>query len=411
MHARDGADPAAPARAPRDREERQGPRRVAALFPAFAALLVQVPPTIAIGLWTETAPALVALRTASAVLSALALLAVWRRPGPTVIVIAPLALALLFLPPPFGPPPVALGIALVIALVRAAPVWALTTACGTWVLGVVLAELLRPSEAPQRIIAGTVMLAVCLGIGMGIRSRTERMRRRAAALEQRRRDVEQAERDQIARELHDVLSHSLSQISVQAGMGLHLFDRDREKARESLRNVRSLAGGGLEEARGVLATLRGEEAPLSPEPQLADLPALLAQHRDLGLAITMDSDLDVPDPAGPGAPSSRTQATAFRIIREALTNVVRHSGAETAAVALRTERPGLESGGPARDSEAPVLRIDVADDGVGTELARPGAGIRSMRDRAELLGGSLTLRPGPHGRGTIITARLPWGHA
>ncbi|MFE5775882.1 sensor histidine kinase [Brachybacterium sp. NPDC056505] len=398
MRARDGADPS-----PRPRG-RRGPGRVVALVPALVALLVQVPPTLAVGVWTETAPALIAVRTAAAVLSALALLAVWKRPGPTVIVIAPLALVLLFLPPPFGSPPVALGIALVIALVRAAPVWALATACSTWVLGVVLAELLWPTGAPQRIIAGTVMLAVCLGLGMGIRSRSERMRRREALLEQRRREAEQAERDQIARELHDVLSHSLSQISVQAGMGLHLFDRDPAKARESLGNVRRLAGGGLEEARGVLATLRGEEAPLTPEPQLADLPALLEQHRGLGLAITLDSDLEGAGPRGTnplgadprdaGAPAGRTQATAVRIVREALTNVVRHSGAETAEVRLRRE--------------GAVLRIDVADDGVGTALAHPGAGIRSMRDRAELLGGTLALGPGPRGRGTIVTARLPW---
>ncbi len=370
-----------------------------ALVPALVALLVQVPPTLAVGVWTQTAPALIAVRTSAAVLSALALLAVWKRPGPTVIVIAPLALVLLFLPPPFGPPPVALGIALVIALVRAAPVWALATACSTWVLGVVLAELLWPTGAPQRIIAGTVMLAVCLGLGMGIRSRSERMRRREALLEQRRREAEQAERDQIARELHDVLSHSLSQISVQAGMGLHLFDRDPAKARESLGNVRRLAGGGLEEARGVLATLRGEEAPLTPEPQLADLTALLDQHRGLGLAITLDCDLEgtgrrAAGPLDADAPAGRTQATAVRIVREALTNVVRHSGAETASVGLHRE--------------GDALRIDVADDGVGTMLTRPGAGIRSMRDRAELLGGTLSLGPGPRGRGTIVTARLPW---
>ncbi|MBK0330198.1 sensor histidine kinase [Brachybacterium sp. MASK1Z-5] len=400
MCARDGADPA-----PRTRG-RRGPGRVVALLPALVALLIQVPPTLAIGVWTETAPALVAARTAAAALSALALLAIWTRPGPTVIVIAPLALVLLFLPPPFGPPPVALGIALVIALVRAAPVWALATACTTWAVGVVLAELLWPSGAPQRIIAGTVILAVCLGVGMGIRSRAERMRRREALLEQRRREAEQAERDQIARELHDVLSHSLSQISVQAGMGLHLFDRDPAKARESLGNIRRLAGGGLEEARGVLATLRGEEAPLTPEPQLADLPALLEQHRGLGLAISLDSDIGGAGPLGTephgtepraeDAPAGRTQATAVRIVREALTNVVRHSGAETAEVRLRRE------GG--------ALRIDVADDGVGTALAHPGAGIRSMRDRSELLGGTLSLGPGPQGRGTVVTARLPWGH-
>lgn len=367
--------------------ERQPPRG-ALLVAALLALVLQVPPAIALGEWSHTPLVLVALKTAVAAASPLLLLASWRHPAATVLAAAPLALAQLFLPPLLGPPPVALGIALVIALVRAAPAWALVSAGATWVAGVTLAELIAPAYAPRRIIAGTVALAACLGIGLALRARQQRRRRRAERLENRRRAAEQAERDRIARELHDLLAHSLSQISVQSGMGLHLFDRDPDRARQALRDIRALAGSGLDEARGVLAALRGEEVPLSPAPQLVELPALLDQHRALGLEVALSEELDGDDPA------SAVQEAAYRIVREALTNVVRHSGADRARVRLR------------RDGT--LLAVDVEDEGIGAAAATPGHGIRSMRERAELVGGQLGIGPGPGGIGTRVSARLPW---
>lgn len=364
------------------------PGRVAALAPAVIALLVQVPPTLVIGLGTGTPVIWVILKTLLAAVSAGALVLAWRHPGPTVTIVAPLALVLLFLPPQLGPPPIALGFTLVIALVRAAPLWALVSAGSVWVLGVSLAELVAPAYAPRRIIAGTVALAVCLGIGLAIRTRTERARRREHELEERRREAEQQERAQIARELHDVLAHSLSQISVQSGVGLHLFDRDPEQAREALANIRGLAGTGLDEARGVLATLRGEEAPLTPQPQLADLSDLLAQHAAGGLDVRLSDEL------GGALPAGAVQTAAYRIVREALTNIVRHSAADRADIRLR------------RHDDA--LLIEVDDDGLGTGSAPTGAGTRGMRERAELAGGSLDILPGPRGRGTRVVARLPW---
>ena len=141
----------------------------------------------------------------------------------------------------------------------------------------------------------------------------------------------------MARELHDVLAHSLSQIAVQSGVGLHLFDKEPERAREALTNIRTLSATGLDEVRGVLSFLRGDEAaprtaPLTPQPQLADLAPLAVQRTGLGLEVTLDDRLDG------RLPPSAVQTTAYRIAQEALTNVVRHSGGSTARITLE-ERP------------------------------------------------------------------------
>jgi signal transduction histidine kinase len=200
----------------------------------------------------------------------------------------------------------------------------------------------------------------------------------------------------MARELHDVLAHSLSQIAVQSGVGLHLFDKEPERAREALANIRALSATGLDEVRGVLSFLRGDEtaprtAPLTPQPQLADLAPLAIQRTDLGLEVTLDDRLDGQ------LPPSAVQTTAYRIAQEALTNVVRHSGGSTATIIL--------------ERQAGDLLVTVEDDGTGLAAERTeGAGIRGMRERAEIAGGDLTIIPAERA-GTVVTARLPWAGA
>src|SRR6185312_3634173 len=127
--------------------------------------------------------------------------------------------------------------------------------------------------------------------------------------------------------LHDVLAHSLSQIAVQSGVGLHLFDREPERAREALASIRRLSATGLDEVRGVLAILRGDDADsttptgisLTPQAQLAEIPALVAERTGHGLTVTLDDGLRG------RMPRSGIQTAAYRIVQEALTNVVRHS--------------------------------------------------------------------------------------
>ncbi|MCQ9368778.1 histidine kinase [Brevibacterium sp. 50QC2O2] len=419
----------------------EGPTRHLPAFlvaAAAIALLVQTPPTIALGVLHGQSTAWIVLKVVLAAASALTLLAAARRPGPTVAVVAGLSLAMLFIPPQLGPPPLALGFALIAALVWAAPVWAVASAGAAWLAGVTLVEFLAPQHAGPRIIAGTVALAVCTGIGVTIRTKTARAARRTQELAERARAAEQAERAAIARELHDVLSHSLSQISVQSGMGLHLFDRDPAQAREALSNIRRLAGSGLAEARGVLAALRGEDAPLSPAPQLAELPELISAHRSLGLDIVFDDRIAIPDRtsgagrmngevrtsgAGRTPPAGPIQATAVRIVREALTNVLRHSAADRALVRLERDGdrlvvlieddgvgPGVpaEQGGPVEQGGTASQGGSASGGPTSARHAPSGGGLRSMRERAELAGGTLDIASGAAGRGTRITARLPW---
>ncbi|WP_146145280.1 sensor histidine kinase [Microbacterium timonense] len=369
------------------------PPALVLLVPVFVALIAQVPATIAVAWWQHVPLPQAMTGVAVAAASALMLLAARRLPGPTVAVIAVLAAADLFLPPVGGPPPVALAFAIVGAVVRGARLWALISVGVAWLVAVLGAEFAGVDWHPGRVAAATVALAVCFAIGEGLRARIRGAQERRAQLAARRRAAEQEERTRIARELHDVLAHSLSQIAVQSGMGLHLFDREPERAREALANIRTLSATGLDEVRGVLAFLRGEDggapdtAPLTPQPQLAQLPALIAGRTGLGLTVTLDDRLDG------GAPPSAVQTTAYRIAQEALTNVVRHSAASRATVTV------------SRDGEDLVLTI--ADDGAGFPAQAPErGGMRGMRERAELAGGVLTVRTGAGG--TTVVARIPW---
>ncbi|GAA1949470.1 sensor histidine kinase [Microbacterium deminutum] len=383
---------------PRDTWADAGPRfrpppGVTLYVPVVVAFFVQVPATIAISVWQRVPPSYAALSVALAAASALALLGARRWPGATVAVVAVLTALDLFVPPDAGPPFIALAFAIIGAIVRGARLWALVSVGTAWLSAVVASGVLGVSWHPFRIAITTLALALCFGIGEGIRARLEHGEERRRQLAERRTASEQEERTRIARELHDVLAHSLSQIAVQSGVGLHLFDREPEQAREALANIRTLSATGLDEVRGVLSFLRGDEpttstAPLTPQPQFAQLRALAAQRSGLGLAVELDDRL-----AG-DLPPSAIQATAYRIVQEALTNVVRHSAAAHATIVL--------------DRDADELVVTVADDGSGIPSdAVERGGLRGMRERAELLDGSLTLAAAVRG-GTEVTARLPW---
>jgi signal transduction histidine kinase len=386
-----------------------GPRldpspRLILVVPAVIAFVVQVPTTVLTSVWSRTDPLAATVSTAAAVGAAVALLGARRWPGPTVAVVSALTLIALLVPPDGGPPFLAIAFAIIAAVARGARMWAIVSVGIAWTASVVAAGFHDISTLqsgagfaaapwhPFRIAVTTLGIIVCFAIGEGIRTRMASSEARRRQLAERRRTVEQEERSRIARELHDVLAHSLSQIAVQSGMGLHLFDREPEKAREALASIRALSATGLDEVRGVLSFLRGDErvpaAPLTPQPQLADLPALAAARSGLGLSVTVD------DRTGGDAPPSAVQTTAYRIAQEALTNVVRHSAASSAAVAVSRDRDDL------------VVRV--TDDGSGIPHDRAaGGGIRGMRERAELAGGTLEIAAGAGG-GTDLVARLPW---
>jgi signal transduction histidine kinase len=220
------------------------------------------------------------------------------------------------------------------------------------------------------------------------REQIARDRRERAQAERRRAD---GERMRIARELHDVLAHSISLINVQAGVALALIDERPEQARTALTTIKAASREALGEVRQVLSTLRAPgEAPRSPAPGLDRLPELVEQADAAGLTAQVAEE-GVRAPLPPGA-----DLAAFRIVQEALTNIVRHSGARTARVRL-AYRPGR-------------LEVTVDDDGPAVAGGESGGGngLAGMRERAVALGGTVETGPRPDG-GFRVRARLPLG--
>jgi signal transduction histidine kinase len=249
---------------------------------------------------------------------------------------------------------------------------------------------------------------------------------RQAALDAQRRVEE--ERLRIARELHDVVAHTMATITVQAAAATQLL-RDRpDEAAESLRAIRAASKDGLRELRAILDVLRtatgGDEAadPTQPTPGLSRLDALVAGVCAAGLPVTV---------AVTGTPRDLpavTDLAAFRIIQEALTNTLRHAGPATAVVtvdygaaALRVEVTDTGHGlaGSAAEAAYAAFVIDsghhlspsvaaLARDPVGAAAGTVGHGLRGMRERAATAGGTIDIGPLPlPARGFRVAAALP----
>jgi signal transduction histidine kinase len=205
-----------------------------------------------------------------------------------------------------------------------------------------------------------------------------------------------------------VLAHNISLISVQSGVALHLLDEHPEQARPALTAINEASRAALGELRSVLDVLRaGASAPLQPAAGLAELGRLVERTRATGLAVTLDIDgLDPGVGAGAGADAGAAplpagvDLAAYRVVQEALTNVVRHAAATRVTVRV-TRAPG-------------ELVVQVDDDGRGAEHP-PGApppaggrGLVGMRERAAALGGEVEAGPRP-GRGFRVRARFRLG--
>lgn len=238
-------------------------------------------------------------------------------------------------------------------------------------------------------LVGAAWIAAVLASAEAVRVRREQWARERAereAAEKRRADEE---RLRIARELHDVLAHSISLINVQAGVGLALLDSDPEQARSALITIKAASKEALGEVRQVLDTLRAPgEAPRAPAPGLGRLPELVEQAAGAGLTVEVATE------GGETALAPGADLAAFRIVQEALTNVVRHSCSRTARVRI-AHAPGR-------------LDLTVDDDGpaTGGDHGGSGRGLVGMRERAAALGG--TIEAGPRGDGGFrVHARLP----
>jgi len=361
------------------------------LLPVLVSLLLQLPAAL---FWLVRQPSVTTATAAIlAVVGPLALLGIRRFPGPVVAVVSLAACAdFLLSGSSEGPPYVALAFAIVLSVARGARVWAWLSVAVFWVGTVTSGILLNFNWHPARIAVTTLGILIVFGIGEAIRTRREHLAEFRRTIAQRKQTEVQAERVRIARELHDVLAHSLSQINVQAGVGLHLMQSQPDKASEALASIKETSKTALDEVRSVLGILRAEggtdpEAPLVPEPDLSRLPGLAASVAEQGVQVDLRSDVSA-------APQS-VQLAIYRIVQESLTNVIRHSGADRVTVTVTVE------GGS--------YVVTVSDNGKTTELgvaSEGGRGLLGMRERAELLGGSLSAGPA-EGGGFTVVARIP----
>jgi signal transduction histidine kinase len=243
--------------------------------------------------------------------------------------------------------------------------------------------------APVKIAVPLLTIIAWL-IGNSIRqahARAELVRAQAAA------QAGMAERLRIARELHDMVAHSIGIIAIQAGSGRRVFDARPDEARDALATIEATSRETLSGLRRMVTGLRRADpepgpgqAPLGSAPGLAGIERLAAMTLDAGVQVDVDwHGRREPLPAD-------IDASAFRIIQEAVTNVVRHARTHQCRVSI-----GQQDG---------QLAIEVTDSGSGGSTAGTGYGITGMRERAALLGGDLSAGPRPGG-GFRVTARLP----
>ena len=260
--------------------------------------------------------------------------------------------------------------------------------------------LLDPILSWGDTVFGGFVLFVAWYVGRRLQLRGERaaQRLREQAAEARR--IVAEERARIARELHDVVAHRVSLMTVQAGAAKAVAADDLDSAVRAMAAVEDAGRQALAELRHLVGVLRPEADPdgLGPQPGLAELPRLVEQVRGAGLDVSLTIE------TVPTELPARVDLFAYRIVQEALTNVLKHGG-PGARAQVRLE---VEQG---------AVIIEVLDDGQGGRAepvasgAEPGSGghgIVGMRERALLLGGSLDAGPRPNG-GFRVAARLPIG--
>ncbi|WP_159961799.1 sensor histidine kinase [Blastococcus haudaquaticus] len=242
---------------------------------------------------------------------------------------------------------------------------------------------------------GLVCLA-CWGAGAGIRTRiataVEAQSRARLAEERQARTAAVAvaeERARIARELHDVVAHSVSVMVMQAGALRRMLPPDQTRAVGVAETVERTGREALVELRRMLGLLRddAERVPLAPQPGLARIPELVESTEAAGVAVTLTMD-EPPAGVSPGV-----DLCAFRIVQESLTNVIKHAGPASVRVSV-----GFPPGS---------VTLEVVDDGRGgTPAAEGGHGLVGMRERVAVFGGRLSVGPEATG-GFAVRATLP----
>ena len=261
-----------------------------------------------------------------------------------------------------------------------------------------LGNLARVGVVPSDIAAAMVFLAGPWAVGVQSRMRTDRTEAaesRAAQLEREQELqaalVAAAERTRIARELHDIVSHSISVVTIQVQAVRRRLGPDHQAEADDLAQVEATARQALNEMRKLFGVLRaeGEGAALEPQPGLAQLDALVDRARAGGLDVRLVVEGEV-QPLPPGI-----DLAAYRIAQEGLTNALRHSGATEVTVSVR--------------HEPDALQVQVRDNGRGLRRTKnPGHGLVGVRERVALYDGTIDVSNDPAG-GVALTAVLPTG--
>jgi signal transduction histidine kinase len=329
----------------------------------------------------------------------------WRQRAPVAVGVAVVAVCVLY--HGLGYP----GLAPAVALAGAVPA---ITALGDGVRSCAVAGLIivagsavpllppHPTDSVWGVVGPGVLLVALAALGEATRVRrlatTEQVRALQRTAEEDARAQVVEERLRIAREVHDVLAHTITIITVQAAAAADALDERPEETRAALGTVREAARSAMTELRSTLALLRtGSDPalPLTPQPGLDQLPQLVDQARTGGLAVTV-ATAGHHDPLPGGV-----ELAVYRIVQEALTNTIRHSRSTTATVAITT--------GPG------VVTVEVTDEGPALRTATPadgGHGLVGMAERVQALGGTLDAGPAPPpSTGFRIAARIPVGSA
>ena len=224
-------------------------------------------------------------------------------------------------------------------------------------------------------------------VGTVVRLRRESVR---AAQAEQRRDREYQERLRTAQDVHDIVGHGLAAISMQAGVALHVLDRSPEQARQMLTSIKASSQDALDELRATLAVFRAsgdEEAQRVPAPGLDRLDALVQRTVEAGVPAELIRTGER------GRLPASVELTAYRIVQESLTNVLRHAGPATATVQVE------------HTPDALIVQVDDTGGGPGAGNG-VGQGITGMHARAGAVGGTVATGPGPDG-GFSVRARLP----
>jgi signal transduction histidine kinase len=318
----------------------------------------------------------------------------WRTTRPELAVLATGAAVALYFGATFADGPVYLSVFLsFFALTSRRPVRDWLPYAGAALAAIVAGLVVREIRVDESSTLGSIgwttwfiaVTSAAAAVGTAVRNRRE------TSAEQVRRTATE-ERLRMAQDLHDGVGHGLAVIAMQAGVALHVLDRDPAATRRSLEAIRDTSKESLDALRAELVRLSptpGEPAPRKPRNGLADLDVLAARVRAGGVQVAVDVESTGPDLPAP------VDEVAYVVVQEALTNVLRHSGASSARVAVSWTPLGLE--------------VSVTDDGRGAAASASdghGLGIPGMRSRVEALGGTLEAGPMPEG-GYRVRAVLP----